>query len=427
MMADMEPGDRSPVPTAPTAPTAPASPTAPADRRVADIDVVLPVRNEEATLERSVTELRRYLDTDFPFRAVITIADNGSTDRTPQIGAALADRVPGVRMLRIDEPGRGRALRAAWTASDSPVVAYMDADLSTGLDALLPLVAPLLSGHSDVAIGTRLARGAHVVRGPRREVISRGYNLIVRSVLHNRFSDAQCGFKAARRDVARELVPLVEDDGWFFDTELLVLAERNGFRIHEVPVDWVDDPRSSVHVTRTALDDLRGIARLVRRLASGGGRTSGRPTDRRPVSNRELARFAGVGVVSTLVYLALFVGLQPVLGTYLANAVALVLCTLGNTVVHARFTFGVRGTFRVRDEVVGVTAVALVSIALTSIALAVVAALAPGNVWAQVLGVSVACAVAAFLRFVVLLAWIFRSGRRHDAVPGTSSSPATAP
>ena len=138
----------------------------------------------------------------------------------------------------------------------------MDVDLSTDLAALLPLVAPLISGHSDVAIGTRLHRGSRVIRGPKREFISRCYNLILRGTLAARFSDAQCGFKAIRADVARELLPLVQDTGWFFDTELLVLAERSGLRIHEVPVDWVDDPDSRVNIVRRAKDDLKGVARV---------------------------------------------------------------------------------------------------------------------------------------------------------------------
>src|SRR5207237_2884748 len=137
-------------------------------------------------------------------------------------------------------------------ASRARVVAYMDVDLSTRLDAMLPLVAPVLSGHSDVAIGSRLAADARVVRGAKREVISRTYNLLLKATLRNRFSGAQCGFKALRSDVAEALLPLVEDDGWFFDTELLVLAEHNGLRIHEVPVDWVDDPDSRVDLAGTA-------------------------------------------------------------------------------------------------------------------------------------------------------------------------------
>ncbi len=229
------------------------------------IDIVVPVFDESATLERSVRRLHAYLETRFPLPAAITIADNGSRDATWSIARRLADDVDGVGAIRVDAKGRGLALRTAWTASASPVVAYMDVDLSTGLDALLPLVAPLISGHSDVAIGTRLAHGARVERGAKRQVISRGYNLLLKATLRNGFSDAQCGFKALRSDAARRLLPVVEDNAWFFDTELLVVAERIGLRIHEVPVDWIDDPDSSVDVVRTATSDLRGIARMMRR------------------------------------------------------------------------------------------------------------------------------------------------------------------
>lgn len=228
------------------------------------VDIVVPVFNEERDLEPSVRRLRAFLDDRFPFDAVITIADNASTDSTWTIASRLAGSIPGVRALHLDHKGRGRALRQAWLGSEAPIVAYTDVDLSTDLDALLPLVAPLLSGHSDLAIGSRLAPGARVVRGPKREFISRSYNLLLRTVLRVRFRDAQCGFKAIRSDVARYLVPAVQDTAWFFDTELLVKAERAGLRVHEVPVDWVDDPDSRVQIASTARTDLRGVLRLVR-------------------------------------------------------------------------------------------------------------------------------------------------------------------
>src|ERR1022692_878868 len=214
----------------------------PAGDHPPQVEIVIPVRNEERDLDRSVRRLLDYLKASFPFASRVIIADNGSTDRTWAVASALEQEFTEVHAVRLEEPGRGRALRTLWSASDAVVLAYMDVDLSTSLDALLPLVAPLLSGHSDVAIGTRLAYGARVVRGPKREFISRVYNLLLKTFLRNGFSDAQCGFKAARTEVAKQLLPLVEDNEWFFDTEFLVLAERSGFRIHEVPVDWIDDP-----------------------------------------------------------------------------------------------------------------------------------------------------------------------------------------
>jgi glycosyltransferase involved in cell wall biosynthesis len=227
------------------------------------VDIVVPVYNEAAGLDTSVRRLHRFLRAEFPVSWRITIVDNASDDRTWPLACRLSRELDGVHALRLADKGRGRALHAAWGSSDAVVLAYLDVDLSTDLAGLLPLVAPLLSGHSDLAIGTRLAPGSRVVRGPKREVISRGYNLILRAALGARFSDAQCGFKAIRRDRARSLLPTVRDQDWFFDTELLIRAQRLGLRIHEVPVDWVDDPDSRVDIVTTARDDLRGIARLL--------------------------------------------------------------------------------------------------------------------------------------------------------------------
>src|SRR3954447_736750 len=219
-----------------TLPKPPAPrPSAPVTR---DVDIVVPVYNEEGGLEQSIRRLHRFLTEAFPFAWRIVIADNASSDGTPARARALAAELRHVDVLRIERKGRGRALRAAWSASRARVVCYMDVDLSTDLRGLLPLVAPLLSGHSDVAIGTRLAHGPRVVRGPKRELISRSYNRLLHTALRARFSDAQCGFKAVRRDALDGLLADVRDDGWFFDTELLVLAQRRGLRIHEVPVDW---------------------------------------------------------------------------------------------------------------------------------------------------------------------------------------------
>jgi glycosyltransferase involved in cell wall biosynthesis len=236
------------------------------------VEIAIPVHNEEAALERSVHRLDAFCGEHLPYSFRIVIADNASTDRTEEIGEALAAELPAVAYVRLTEKGRGRALRRVWSRSDADVLAYMDVDLSTGLEALLPLVAPLISGHSDLAIGTRLARGARVVRGPKREVLSRTYNRLLHLSLRSRFSDAQCGFKAGRAATVKALLPQVEDQVWFFDTELLVLAERSGMRIHEVPVDWVDDPDSRVDIVRTALADLRGILRVFSPRAGAAGR-----------------------------------------------------------------------------------------------------------------------------------------------------------
>jgi putative flippase GtrA len=315
------------------------------------LDIVIPVYNEEVDLPTCVHRLHAFLVSEVPYSSRITIADNASTDETLAVAHRLADELPDVAVIHLDAKGRGGALHAAWSTSDAAVVAYMDVDLSTHLSALMPLVAPLISGHSDIAIGSRLAKASRVVRGPKREFMSRSYNLLLRGVLGARFSDAQCGFKAIRSDVARQLLPLVSDTGWFFDTELLVIAERAGLRIHEVPVDWVDDPDSRVDIVRTAIEDLKGCWRVGRALATGAlplrelqasfGREPlvvGVPPGMVP----QMVRFGIVGVASTLAYTALYWVLHPMLGGQAANLVALLLTAIGNTTANRAFTFRIR-------------------------------------------------------------------------------------
>ena len=377
------------------------------------LDVVVPVFNEETDLEPSVRRLHAHLSETFPYPFRITVADNASTDRTPQAAARLAEEFPEVTWLRLTEKGRGRALSHAWSHSSAPVLAYMDVDLSTDLTALLPLVAPLISGHSDIAIGTRLAPGSRVVRGPKREITSRCYNALLRSTLSVGFSDAQCGFKAVRRDVAERLLPLVQDSGWFFDTELLVIAERAGLRIHEVPVDWVDDPDSRVDILATALADLRGIVRIGGALRRGAFRpvaVLGRATPEAthgPV--RQLVRFAAVGAVSTLANLLLYTALRPLAGPQTANALALLLCAVANTAANRRFTFGLAGRgHAVRDQGRGLV-VFLIGLALTAGSLAVLHQAAPtATHHAELLVLLAANLTATLLRFLLFRTWVFR-------------------
>jgi putative flippase GtrA len=390
------------------------------------VEIAIPVYNEEAALEDSVRRLHSFCAEALPWSFRIVIADNASVDRTAAIGARLAAELEGVAYLRLSEKGRGRALRRVWSRSDAEVLAYMDVDLSTGLEALLPLVAPLVSGHSDLAIGTRLARGSRVVRGPKRELISRTYNRLLHLTLRSRFSDAQCGFKAGRAATIKALLPRVEDQAWFFDTELLVLAERSGLRIHEVPVDWVDDPDSRVDIVSTAVEDLRGIARL-------GG---------------ELSRFALVGVGSTVLYLLLFVALRAAVAPLAANAAALAISAVANTAANRRFTFGRRGREGLVTHHLQGLAVFGLCLGLTTVALAGLEALAPGASRAvEVTVLVLANAAATLLRYVLLRLWVFgpRAGaagqapaelkesaacptpRPRPAVPARPKTSATAP
>ncbi len=235
------------------------------------VEIVIPVYNEERALRSNVELLLGYLRDEFPFACGVVIADNASTDATPAIARELEAEHREITGLHIDRKGRGLALRTAWLGSSADVVSYMDVDLSTNLTSFLPLVAPIMSGHSELAIGTRLGHGAHIRRRVKREILSRGYNTLIHAGFRAGFSDAQCGFKAIRADVARRLVPLVADDGWFFDTELLLLGERNGLRIHEVPVDWIEDLDSRVDLVPTIAADLQGLWRVRRSFWRGEG------------------------------------------------------------------------------------------------------------------------------------------------------------
>ncbi len=241
------------------------------------VEIVIPVYNEQAALEKSVNSLRAYLMEHFPYRWRITIADNASIDQTWEIATRLQETYPDVKALHLDQKGRGRALRYAWSISEAEVVSYMDVDLSTNLKSFLPLVAPIITGHSDLAIGSRLARGAVVTRQWKRESISRCYNMMIKGSFFNAFSDAQCGFKACRADVARRLLPLVQNNEWFFDTEMLLLAEHNRLRIYEVPVEWIEDLDSRVRIVKTAMEDIRGLWRVRKTLWRGGGLLPARP------------------------------------------------------------------------------------------------------------------------------------------------------
>ncbi|HEX6870867.1 MAG TPA: dolichyl-phosphate beta-glucosyltransferase [Micromonosporaceae bacterium] len=243
----------------------------------ASVDIAIPVYNEQRALPGSVSTLHSYLVEHLAFPWTITVVDNASTDRTAAVAQALAERYPRVRVLRLNQKGKGRAVRAAWLHSDADVLVYMDVDLSTSLDALLPLVAPLVSGHSDLAVGSRHRSGSRVVRSGKRELLSRGYNALLRLVHGVRFSDAQCGFKAGRADVVRRLLPKVVNNEWFFDTELLLLAVHNGLRVHEVAVDWVEDIDSRVDLIRSIWMNLRGVLRLVWAKRTGAARVGDLP------------------------------------------------------------------------------------------------------------------------------------------------------
>jgi putative flippase GtrA len=421
-----EPAATTPAPIAAAAPVTEAAPY--------DVELVIPVYNEQVALEPAVRRLHEYASSQLPYSFRITIADNASMDDTWQIAGQLSRELPGVQAVHLDQKGRGRALGTVWMASKARVVAYMDVDLSTDLAALLPLLASLMSGHSDVAVGNRLAPSSRIIRGAKREFVSRSYNLLLRTVLRTRFSDAQCGFKAIRTDAAQQLLPLVQNTSWFFDTELLILAERAGLRIHEVPVDWIDDPDSRVDIKATVIEDLRGVARMTKALSTGAlpvaelRRQFGRGALPSPLPGvpltlpRQLVRFVAVGVASTLAYLLLFVLLRPEVGAQGANILSLLITAIANTAVNRRLTFGVKGSHKAaRTQAEGLLVLGI-GVALTSGALAALNAWQDNPSRTAELTVLVTANLAATLvRFLLFRAWIFHP-RRQPPAPETASA-----
>ena len=230
------------------------------------VDVVIPVLNEAHVLERSIRTLHQFFEAHIPLAWRLVVAENGSTDGTLGVAERLAAEMPRVDVLSIGARGRGRALRRAWSRPGADILCYTDVDLSTELEAFPTVFAALIDGGYDVAVGSRLAKGSKTTRSVKRELVSRAYNLILRWTLDVHFSDAQTGFKAFTRDAVDVLLPLAEDQAWFLDTELLVLSERLGLRIADIPVRWIEDDDSRVKIVRTAWDDLKGVARLRRTL-----------------------------------------------------------------------------------------------------------------------------------------------------------------
>jgi putative flippase GtrA len=391
------------------------SSTEPPRQEAVQVEVVVPVYNEAHQLAERIVTLREFLDESLPFTSLVTIVDNGSTDGTALVARRLATALDGVQALTLDRKGRGYALRRAWEASTAEVVAYMDVDLSTSLTGLMPLVASVLSGHGDVAVGTRLARGARVVRGPKRELISRAYSLLVRTSQRSRISDFQCGFKALRRECALELLPLVKDDAWFFDTELLITAERLGMRVSEIPVEWVDDPDSRVHIISTAREDVKGLWRL----SHGPALRQVESRHHEEATAEQLLSFAGVGMLSTLSYLLLFAVGFRVFGPLGANALALAFCTLFNTALHRSLAKGRgrSGARARRPSFLGTAGVLYaVSLSCTTAALLVAGALGAGSLAAALIAVTLANGVASLVRFALLRGWAFRPAPQRPVV-----------
>lgn len=226
------------------------------------VDIIIPVYNEENKLEICINKLRMFLKNNrFPYNYQIVIANNASTDSTLEIAKKLSKTYKEVDYIHLDKKGRGRALRKAWLQSKADIVSYMDVDLSTGLEAFPKMINAVAHGY-DISTGTRLVKKSKTDRSIKREILSIGYNLFLKSIIFNKFSDAQCGFKAVRKDVVNKIVPMIKSNEWFFDTELLTLGEKKGYKIKEIPITWEENSDSRVHIIGTVWEYIRNVLRL---------------------------------------------------------------------------------------------------------------------------------------------------------------------
>ena len=211
------------------------------------VDLIIPCYNEERVLAESVAKLSAWCAANLPYAWRVVVADNASTDRTMEIASELARQDPDhVGAIHLDQKGRGRALKRAWLASNADAMCYMDVDLSTELNMITPLLGGVADEGYDIAYGSRVSQGSDIERSLKREINSRGYILAIKLLFWTKFADAQCGFKAISREAAQALLPHIQDGEWFFDTELLITAEKAGYRLKEVPVRWVEDPDTRV-------------------------------------------------------------------------------------------------------------------------------------------------------------------------------------
>jgi glycosyltransferase involved in cell wall biosynthesis len=229
------------------------------------VEITVPVYNEEKELEKHITILSNFCKKHLTaYDWHITIADNASVDNTPVIAATIAKKNTNISHFRLEQKGRGRAVKRVWSTSGADYCVYMDLDLSTDLIHLPKIIQALENGY-DIAIGSRLAKGAKVEgRTMIREITSRALNFFfIQLFFHTKFTDAQCGFKGVTKHVVEKLIPKIEDNGWFFDGELLIMAEKMGYKIYEEPVHWIDNPGSTVRLVATIWGDMKVMYRLL--------------------------------------------------------------------------------------------------------------------------------------------------------------------
>ena len=230
--------------------------------RMVKVDIVIPVYNEEVNLEKNINILTEWLKNNFKYEWIVTIADNGSTDNTKKIAKDLDMKNKKIILKEITSKGRGIALRESWLSSTSDICAFMDIDLSTELEYLNEIIYPIVELECEICCGSRWMSSSNVKRGLFRGILSWSYNFILQTTLGLKIKDSQIGFKAIKTDTAKKVIPLIKDNEWFFDTELLLISQKNDLKIKQIPVIWIDHPKSTVVVLKTVKMFLRNVWRM---------------------------------------------------------------------------------------------------------------------------------------------------------------------
>ncbi|MBD3359736.1 MAG: glycosyltransferase [Candidatus Buchananbacteria bacterium] len=224
--------------------------------------LALPVYNEEKVLEKSVLKLYNYFKNNIKDDWQIVIVNNASIDKTKKVADSLAQKFLKVDSLNLEDKGRGNALKNVWQKYEADIYAYCDIDLATDIFAFKKLFNSIINGSANIAIGARYIKGSQTKRTLNRLIYSKVYIFLVRLFFPTKIKDFQCGFKAVDKKTVSEILPLVKDKEWFFDTELLLIAEKNDFKIKEIAVQWKENPETKVKFIRTIYDYIENLIKF---------------------------------------------------------------------------------------------------------------------------------------------------------------------
>lgn len=227
--------------------------------------IAIPCYNEEKIIKKNILILLEFCDQNLKQDFTIIIADNNSNDQTKQIIKGLENEK--IKYIFIPRKGKGLAIETAWQSQDSDIYVFMDADLAADLNALPELIRQIKQGY-DICIGSRFHKLSKVKRGIIRKIFSHGYSFLFKIILNSKINDAPCGFKAINRKARQNILPQVRNKEWFFDSELLILAEKQNYKIKEIPIKW-EEPKhrkSRAGITSIIREYLKMLLKTRKRL-----------------------------------------------------------------------------------------------------------------------------------------------------------------